>query len=181
MMAMRRLDTNLDGPILLEPEVHGDARGFFLETARANVLAELGITDTFVQHNHSRSAHAVLRGMHYQAGMAKLVRCARGAILDVLVDIRPQSPSYGHWESFELSDENHHQLYCPDGFAHGFCVLSDVADVVYLCTDYYDAERESGFRFDDPEVRISWPDLDFVVSERDRNAPLLRSTQQAAH
>jgi dTDP-4-dehydrorhamnose 3,5-epimerase len=178
---VRRLETNLDGPILLEPEVHGDPRGFFVETARANVLAQLGITDTFVQHNQSRSAHGVLRGMHYQPGMAKLVRCARGSIFDVVVDIRPQSPSFGRWEGFELSDENHHQLYCPDGFAHGFCVLSDIADVVYLCSDYYDAERDSGFRFDDPEVGIGWPDLEFVVSERDRTAPPLRSAQQAAH
>ncbi len=182
---MRRLETNLDGPILLEPAVHGDERGFFVETARANVLAELGITDTFVQHNHSRSAHGVLRGMHFQPGMAKLVRCARGRILDVLVDIRPDSPSFGRWEGFELSDENHHQLYCPDGFAHGFCVLSDVADVVYLCSDYYDAARESGFSFDDPDVGIRWPELELTVSERDRQAPTLAelrsASQQAAH
>lgn len=170
---MRRLETNLKGPILLEPDVHGDARGFFLETARANVLGELGITDDFVQENHSRSAHGVLRGMHFQPGMAKLVRCARGRILDVLVDIRPGSPSFGRWEGFELDDEAHHQLYCPDGFAHGFCVLSDVADVVYRCSAYYDAARESGFRFDDPDVGISWPELDLVLSERDRSAPLL--------
>ena len=177
---MRRLETNLDGPILLEPEVHGDERGFFLETARANVLAELGITDAFVQHNQSRSAHGVLRGMHFQPGMAKLVRCARGRIFDVVVDIRRESPSFGRWEGFDLSDENHHQLYCPDGFAHGFCVLSDVADVVYLCSDYYDAGRDSGFRFDDPDVGIRWPEVDFVISDRDRNAPLLRSAPQQA-
>jgi dTDP-4-dehydrorhamnose 3,5-epimerase len=170
---MRRLETTLEGPILIEPDVHGDARGFFLETARANVLADLGIGDDFVQHNHSRSAHGVLRGMHFQPGMAKLVRCGRGSVLDVLVDIRPGSPAFGRWEGFELSDENHHQVYCPDGFAHGFCVLSEVADVIYLCSDYYDPARESGFRFDDPEVGIRWPDLDFVVSDRDRGAPLL--------
>jgi dTDP-4-dehydrorhamnose 3,5-epimerase len=170
---MRRLETTLEGPILIEPDVHGDARGFFLETARANVLADLGIGDDFVQHNHSRSAHGVLRGMHFQPGMAKLVRCGRGSVLDVLVDIRPDSPAFGRWEGFELSDENHHQVYCPDGFAHGFCVLSEIADVIYLCSDYYDPERESGFRFDDPEVGIRWPDLDFVVSDRDRAAPLL--------
>jgi dTDP-4-dehydrorhamnose 3,5-epimerase len=182
---MRRLEANLEGPILLEPTVHGDDRGFFVETARANVLAELGITDTFVQHNHSRSAHGVLRGMHFQSGMAKLVRCARGGILDVLVDIRPGSASFGRWEGFELNDENHHQLYCPDGFAHGFCVLSDVADVVYLCSDYYDAERESGFSFEDPDVGIRWPEMEFTVSERDRHAPALAelrsAPQQAAH
>jgi dTDP-4-dehydrorhamnose 3,5-epimerase len=170
---VRRLETNLEGPILIEPDVHGDERGFFLETGRANVLAELGVADDFVQDNHSRSAQGVLRGMHFQPGMAKLVRCARGRIFDVLVDIRPGSPSFGRWEGFELDDRSHHQLYCPDGFAHGFCVLSDVADVVYRCSAYYDPARESGFRFDDPEVGIGWPELDFRVSERDRAAPLL--------
>jgi dTDP-4-dehydrorhamnose 3,5-epimerase len=170
---MRRLETRLEGPILLEPEVHGDARGFFLETARASTLAELGVTDNFVQDNQSRSARGVLRGMHFQPGMAKLVRCARGAIFDVVVDIRPGSPAFGRWEAFELNDENHHQLYCPDGFAHGFCVLSDVADVVYRCSAYYDQARESGFRFDDPEVGIEWPAIEVQTSERDAAAPLL--------
>ena len=176
--------------MLLEPEAHGDARGFFVETARANLLAELGIADEFVQDNQSRSARGVLRGMHFQPGMAKLVRCARGRIFDVVVDIRPGSAAFGRWESVELSDENHHQLYCPDGFAHGFCVLSDVADVVYRCSAYYDPVRERGFRFDDPEVGIDWPELDFNTSERDSAAPLLSdlreslagsSPEQAAH
>ena len=187
---MRRIATNLEGPILVEPTVHGDARGFFLETARANVLAELGITDTFVQDNHSRSAHGVLRGMHFQPGMAKLIRCARGRIFDVLVDIRPGSPAFGRWEGFELDDESHHQLYCPDGFAHGFCVLSDVADVVYRCSAYYDPASERGFRFDDPAVGIEWPRIELITSKRDENAPLLAElrdelersgAQQAAH
>ena len=184
---MRRLETHLEGPILLEPDVHGDARGFFVETARANELAELGVTDRFVQDNQSRSSGGVLRGMHFQPGMAKLVRCARGRILDVLVDIRPGSQSFGRWEGFELDDERHRQLYCPDGFAHGFCVLSDIADVVYRCSAYYDPERESGFRFDDPEVGIDWPDIELVTSERDTSAPLLSelvdrtSAEQASH
>jgi dTDP-4-dehydrorhamnose 3,5-epimerase len=187
---MRRLETQLEGPVLLEPDVHGDPRGFFLETARANTLAELGITDEFVQDNHSRSARGVLRGMHFQGGMGKLVRCARGRIFDVVVDIRPGSPAFGRWESFELDDESHHQLYCPDGFAHGFCVLSDVADVIYRCSAYYDPEHEGGFRFDDPEVGIGWPDIDVTTSDRDANAPLLSelraqlersAPQQAAH
>ena len=184
---MHRLETNLDGPILLEPEVHGDERGFFLETARANVLAELGVTDTFVQDNHSRSARGVLRGMHFQPGMAKLVRCARGRIFDVVVDIRPGSASFGRWEAFELDDETHRQLYCPDGFAHGFCVVSDVADVIYRCSAYYDPARDRGFRYDDPDVAIHWPELDFTVSERDRHAPALSEVlersapQEAAH
>ena len=143
---MRRLETQLEGPILLEPDVHGDARGFFVETARASTLAELGITESFVQDNQSRSARGVLRGMHFQPGMAKLVRCARGRIFDVLVDIRPGSPAFGRWEGFELDDEKHHQLYCPDGFAHGFCVLSDVADVEHVVGDASKARQKLGWQ-----------------------------------
>jgi dTDP-4-dehydrorhamnose 3,5-epimerase len=172
---MKRLEIRLQGPILLEPVVHGDERGFFQETYRRNVLAELGIHEEWVQDNQSRSRRGVVRGMHFQPGMAKLVRCARGAILDVLVDIRRESPSFGSWEAFPLNDETHHQLYAPDGFAHGFCVLSEVADVIYKCSAYYDAERESGFRFDDPDVGIEWPtSLELRTSARDREAPLLR-------
>jgi dTDP-4-dehydrorhamnose 3,5-epimerase len=172
---MRRLETRLDAPVLLEPAVHGDARGFFLETYRRRELAELGVHEEFVQDNHSRSRRGVLRGMHFQPGQAKLVRCARGAILDVIVDIRPGSPSFGAWEGFELDDEAHRQLYVPDGFAHGFCVLSELADVVYKVSSYYDPAAESGFRFDDPEVGIEWPgDIELETSARDREAPLLR-------
>jgi dTDP-4-dehydrorhamnose 3,5-epimerase len=187
---MRTLETRLQGPVLLEPTVHGDARGFFLETARANALADLGVTDEFVQDNQSRSSYGVLRGMHFQTGMTKLIRCARGRIFDVLVDIRPGSPTFGRWEGFVLDDEKHHQLYCPDGFAHGFCVLSDVADVIYRCSAYYNPQREAGFRFDDPEVGIEWPDIEVQTSDRDAQAPLLselgellgRATpQQSAH
>jgi dTDP-4-dehydrorhamnose 3,5-epimerase len=171
---MRRLETRLDGPILIQPVVHGDARGFFQETYRRNVFAELGVVDEFVQDNHSRSGRGVLRGMHFQPGQAKLVRCARGAILDVVVDIRAGSPSFGRWESFPLDEEAHHQLYVPDGFAHCFCVTSELADVVYKVSTYYDPAAESGFRFDDPEVGIEWPSgLELVVSQRDREAPLL--------
>lgn len=173
---MRLIDTRLDGLVLLEPVVHGDTRGFFIESYRANVWAEHGVTDTFVQDNHSRSARGVLRGMHFSvgAGQAKLVRCARGAILDVIVDIRPGSDSFGGWEGVRLDDEDHRQLYVPDGFAHGFCVLSEVADVVYKVSTYYDPAAESGFRFDDPEVGIGWPgDLELSTSARDREAPLL--------
>ena len=171
---MNRLETRLEGPLLLAPTVHGDARGFFLETFRASTLAELGVHDEWVQDNHSRSARGVLRGMHFQPGMAKLVRCAHGSILDVLVDIRPGSASFGSWEGYELNDERHHHLYVPDGFAHGFCVLSETADVIYKCSTYYDQAAESGFRFDDPRVGITWPDgIAFQTSERDRSAPLL--------
>jgi dTDP-4-dehydrorhamnose 3,5-epimerase len=175
---MRRIETRLGGPALIEPVVHRDDRGFFLETFRARALAELGIGDNFVQHNQSRSSRAVLRGMHFQLGMAKLIRCARGAIFDVVVDIRPGSPSFGQWEAAELNDDNHHQLYCPDGFAHGFCVLSEVADVVYQCSAYYDAAREAGFRFDDPKVGIEWPAIEVQTSERDAGAPLLEDLRE---
>ncbi len=171
---MRRLETRLEGPILLEPVVHGDRRGFFAETYRASVLAELGVEERFVQDNHSRSERGVLRGMHFQPGMTKLVRCARGAVLDVVVDIRDGSPARGSWEAFELDDERLRQLYVPDGFAHGFCVMSEEADVVYKCSKYYDADLERGFRYDDPDVGIRWPELELTVSERDARAPLLR-------
>src|SRR5918997_165753 len=170
---MRLLDTRLDGPILLEPAVHGDARGFFLESYRANVWAEHGIDDEFVQDNHSRSGQGVLRGMHFSIGdgQAKLVRCARGRILDVAVDLRRASPTYGEWESAELDDERARQLYIPVGFAHGFCVLSEVADVTYKCSTYYHGAVERGFAYDDPEVGIEWPeDLELLVSERDAGA-----------
>jgi dTDP-4-dehydrorhamnose 3,5-epimerase len=171
---MRRLPTQLDGPILVEPVRHGDDRGFFMETYRRNVFAELGIADEFVQDNHSRSRQGIVRGMHFQPGMAKLVRCARGAILDVVVDIRPGSGTFGEWEAHELSDESARELYVPEMFGHGFCVLSDVADVVYLCSDYYDPETEAGFAYDDPDVGIDWPQgLELTVSERDRSAPRL--------
>jgi dTDP-4-dehydrorhamnose 3,5-epimerase len=173
---MRLLETRLDGPILLAPGVHGDARGFFLESYRANVWAQHGIGEEFVQDNHSRSGRGVLRGMHFSigAGQAKLVRCARGRILDVVVDLRRASPTYGAWESVELDDERAHQLFIPIGFAHGFCVLSDIADVTYKCSTYYDGAVERGFAFDDPEVGIAWPEgLELVVSERDRQAPAL--------
>lgn len=171
---MRRLRATLEGPVLLAPAVHGDARGFFMETYRESVLAELGIDDDFVQHNHSRSLKGVVRGMHFQPGMAKLVRCARGTIFDVVVDIRPGSETFGHWEGFALDDSEHHQIYCPDGFAHGFCVLSEVADVIYSCSDYYNPGTESGFAFDDPDVAIEWPqELELIPSARDRAAPRL--------
>ena len=173
---MRRLDTRLEGLILLEPVQHGDGRGFFLESYRANVWAEHGVGDTFVQDNHSRSARGVLRGMHFSigAGQAKLVRCARGRILDVVVDLRRASATYGQWEAYELDDEHARQLYVPVGFAHGFCVLSDIADVAYKCSTYYDAAVERGFHHADPDVAIAWPDdLALLVSERDLSAPRL--------
>jgi dTDP-4-dehydrorhamnose 3,5-epimerase len=170
---MQQIPTKLDGLVLVQSDVHGDSRGFFTETYRKSAYAELGIGDDFVQDNHSRSRRGVVRGMHFQRGQSKLVRCARGAIVDVACDIRPGSETFGHWEAVELTDENGRQLYVPDGFAHGFAVTSDVADVVYKVGAYYDPSAESGFRFDDPEVGIEWPAADLTPSERDRSAPLL--------
>jgi dTDP-4-dehydrorhamnose 3,5-epimerase len=172
---VQRLDTRLDGLVLLAPDVHPDARGFFLETFRANVWADNGVNVEFVQDNHSRSHRGALRGMHFQTapGQAKLIRCARGAILDAVVDLRRGSPTFGEWEAHRLDDEEGRQLYVPVGFGHGFCVLSDVADVVYKCSSYYDPATEAGIAFDDPDVGIAWPDLELTVSERDRTAPRL--------
>ena len=169
------VDTRLEGPLLVQPSVFPDDRGFFVETYRANELAELGIADEFVQDNHSRSARGVLRGLHFQVGrgISKLVRCARGEIFDVVVDLRRGSPTFGEWEGFELNDENLHQLYCPIGFAHGFCVTSDLADVMYKCSGYYDEEIERGIKYDDPEIGIVWPDVELVPSDRDASAPRL--------
>ena len=174
---MRRLQTRLDGPVLFEPAVLGDERGFFCETYRRSVMGELGLPEEMVQDNQSRSRAGIVRGMHFQvgAGAAKLVRCARGAILDVVVDIRRGSPTFGQWEGFELSDDNMRMAYCPIGFAHGFCVLSDVADVIYKQSNYFADETERGIKYDDPDVGVEWPDhIELIPSARDANAPLLR-------
>jgi dTDP-4-dehydrorhamnose 3,5-epimerase len=174
---MRRLETRLDGPILIEPDVFGDERGFFSETYRRSTFGELGIAEEMVQDNHSRSRRGIVRGMHFQigSGAAKLVRCASGSILDVVVDIRRGSPTFGEWEAFELTGENMRIAYCPIGFAHGFCTLSEYADVLYKQSAYYSGETERGIKYDDPDVAIGWPaDLELVPSVRDANAPLLR-------
>jgi dTDP-4-dehydrorhamnose 3,5-epimerase len=173
---MERLPTRLDGLVLLAPPVHGDARGFFVETYRADVAARHGMPTDFVQDNHSRSRRGTLRGIHFQThpGQAKLVRVARGRVWDVVVDLRRGSPTFGEWEGIELSDDNGQALYIPVGFGHGFLVLSDVADFVYKCTNYYDPATEAGIRFDDPDVGIEWPaGVELLYSERDRVAPRL--------
>jgi dTDP-4-dehydrorhamnose 3,5-epimerase len=175
-MAFRRLDTRVEGLILIEPAVFSDERGFFVETYREHDYAELGIDVTFVQDNHSRSQRGSIRAFHLQVqpGQAKLVRAARGTIYDVAVDLRRESPTYCQCEAFELSDENHRQLFVPVGFAHGFCVTSDVADVTYKVSNYYDPATERGIAFDDPDLGIEWPVEDPIVSERDRSNPRLR-------
>lgn len=162
--------------MLVQPAVHGDERGFFHETYRRDAYAALGIPEELVQDNHSRSRRGVVRGMHFQvgAGIGKLVRCARGAILDVVVDLRRGSPTFGEWEGFELDDEGLRQVWCPVGFAHGFCVTSEVADVMYKQTAYYDPALELSIAYDDPDVGIEWPDVGLVPSPRDASAPRLR-------
>lgn len=178
---MEVLETTLEGPLLLEPGVRRDQRGFFCETYRASSLGDLGVSESFVQDNHSRSGLGVARGMHFSVGdgQAKLVRCARGSIIDVVVDIRRGSPTFGEWEAHALDDERLRMLYVPIGFAHGFCVTSEVADVVYKCSAYYDGAVERGFAYDDPEVGIEWPDLELIVSVRDSQAPMLAEIAEA--
>ena len=178
---MRRLDTRLEGPILLEPDVFGDERGFFCETYRRSTFMALGIQEEMVQDNHSRSRRGVVRGMHFSVGRGatKLVRCGRGAIHDVLVDVRRGSPTFGEWEGYGLSDENMRLLYVPFGFAHGFCVVSDVADVLYKQDAYYDPKTDRAIKYDDPAIGIDWPMPagELVPSERDLGAPLLKDVE----
>lgn len=171
----RRLETGLDGLALIEPQVFGDDRGFFVETFSREAWRELGVEADFVQHNHSRSSKGTLRGLHFQTspGQAKLLRCPRGKIFDVAVDLRRDSPTFGQWEGYVLDDEKHHQLYVPVGFAHGFCVLSEVADVTYLVSSLYDPDTEAGILWNDPEVGVEWPVDDPLLSKRDIDAPTL--------
>jgi dTDP-4-dehydrorhamnose 3,5-epimerase len=169
----RRLPTEIQGVVLIEPTVHGDERGFLLETFRDSEMQSLGIEVDFVQDNQSRSDAGVLRGVHMQRGQAKLVRCPRGRIFDVAVDLRPDSPTYKRWEGYELDDVDHRQLFIPAGFGHGFCVLSETADVLYRLSSYYDPDLERGVAWDDPEIAVRWPISDPILSERDRNAPSL--------
>jgi dTDP-4-dehydrorhamnose 3,5-epimerase len=175
-MPFERLDTRIDGVGFIQPKLLGDERGFFVETYRRNEFAELGIDEEMVQDNHSRSKHGIVRGMHFQigAGAAKLIRCGRGQIVDVVVDLRRGSPTFGEWEAFELSDENGRQLFVPVGFAHGFCVVSDIADVTYKVSNYYDSASERGIAFDDPDLGVTWPVDEPLVSERDRGNPRLK-------
>ena len=176
-MTTQALETRLSGVLLLQPAVHADDRGFFLETYRANDYRVLGVDAPFVQDNHSRSTRGTVRALHFQLtpGQAKLVRVSRGSIFDVVVDLRRSSATFGQWESFTLDDVRHQQVYVPIGFAHGFCALSDLADVVYKVSSTYDAATERGVAWDDRDIGIEWPIADPFLSERDRNNPSLRS------
>lgn len=174
--AVNILPTQLPGPLLIEPRVHADMRGFFLETFRAVEYRALGVVVDFVQDNHSRSSVGTVRGLHFQAtpGQAKLVRVARGRVFDVIVDIRPGSPTFGQWESFELDDERHLQLFIPVGFAHGYCALSPTVDFLYRVSSYYDPATERGIAWNDPELAIQWPVPNPIVSSRDQANPSFR-------
>ena len=176
---MRFTETELPGVILVEPDVHGDQRGFFLETYHAPRYREAGIAATFVQDNHSRSSKGTLRGLHGQFPhcQGKLVRAIEGEIYDVVVDVRLGSPSYGRFVATALSAENFLQLYIPPGLAHGFCVTSEVAQVEYKCTEIYYPEDEFSVAWNDPDLGIRWPVSDPILSQKDRSAPRLREVQ----
>ncbi|MBA3722229.1 MAG: dTDP-4-dehydrorhamnose 3,5-epimerase [Parachlamydiaceae bacterium] len=170
---MEIIDLRLNGLKLIKPKVFKDARGFFLETFQQSVYDKISVPLQFSQDNHSYSKKDCIRGMHFQSypGQAKLIRAGIGKIFDVAVDIRPESPTYGQWEGIILDDVNHYQLFIPVGFAHGFCVLSEEAHVMYKVSMPYDAKHEKGFRWDDPDINIQWPVDNPLVSERDQTSP----------
>ena len=178
---MKVTPLDLEGLLLLEPTIFGDDRGFFLESYNLERYQAAGISDPFVQDNHSRAVQGTLRGLHFQTrpGQGKLMRVTRGKIFDVAVDIRPDSPTFGRWSGCELDAESHRQLWVPVGFAHGFCVLSDVAEVLYKVTSVYNPETEKGFRWDDPTVGVEWPVEAPLLSERDQNAPTFEACQSS--
>lgn len=175
---MKVLDTNIPEVKIIEPKVFGDERGFFLETfSEKRYQNELNITDSFVQDNHSRSSKGVLRGLHFQTKnpQGKLVRVVRGEVLDIAVDIRQDSPTFGQYVSIILSEENKKQFWVPAGFAHGFIVLSEIADFEYKCTSYYDPTSECCILWNDPDLNIQWPaNITPILSEKDKNGILLR-------
>jgi len=170
---MRVSKTPIDGLLIIEPKIFVDPRGMFYEVYSESRYEEHGIP-CFVQDNHSISKKGVVRGLHYQVnpGQSKLVRVTRGEIFDVAVDIRKQSPTYGKWWGLSLSETNNFQLYIPIGFAHGFCVLSELAEVLYKCSDYYSPENERGILWNDPGLAIDWPVKDPILSEKDAVYPL---------
>jgi len=174
---MERIETSLPGVYELRPAVHRDARGFFLETYHRAELTHLGITDTFVQDNHSSSIHGTLRGLHYQLRhpQAKLCRVIEGEALDVAADIRGGSPYFGRWTSVRLSAREQNQIYIPVGFAHGFLALTSTVQFLYKCSDYYFPEDEHGILWSDPTMKISWGIGSPVLSRRDAENPVLAS------
>lgn len=175
---MEFVATKLDGVVLIKPQVFCDERGFFLETYKKSVFAKHGIIVEFDQDNHSKSTYGVLRGLHYQlnpSAQGKLVRCIRGSVFDVAVDIRHNSPTFGQWVGYELSEDNKHMLYIPVGFAHGFLTLSECAELAYKSTHEYSAKDDRGILYSDPAINIVWPKIDapYVLSAKDQRQPLL--------
>jgi dTDP-4-dehydrorhamnose 3,5-epimerase len=179
---MKVTKTKLDGCVIIEPKVFDDARGFFKETFQAERYKDAGLELPFVQDNHSRSKQGVLRGLHYQKTkpQGKLVSCSQGQVFDVAVDLRSGSPTYGQWVGVLMTGGNHIQFYVPPGFAHGFFVSSDTADLYYKCTDYYDPINEGGLMWNDPDVGIEWPlgDIEAKLSEKDMNFPQLKELNE---
>lgn len=177
---MEVCDLKLQGLKLIKPKVFKDSRGFFLETFQLSTYEKEGAGLAFVQDNHSFSKKGCIRGMHFQSypGQAKLVRVAVGAIYDVAVDLRPESATYGKWEAVVLDDQSHHQLFIPVGFAHGFCVISEEAHVLYKVSAPYNPQYEKGFRWDDPTIKIEWPVDNPIISERDQQAPFFEEIEQ---
>ena len=186
MGQFNRIDTSIDGVYIIEPTVFGDSRGYFMETYEKNDFEEIGIVGEFVQDNQSRSNKGVLRGLHYQKenSQAKIVRCIKGVVFDVAVDLRPGSKTYGKWEGVILSEENKRMFYIPRGFAHGFLVLSDVAEFCYKVDDIYNHEAEGGLMWNDPDVGIEWPDVpgmspnEYLTSEKDAKWPSLKELKE---
>ena len=172
---MRFVPTDLPGVLLIEPDVYRDERGFFLETYHARKYQTAGIPGVFVQDNHSRSVRCTVRGLHTQRHrpQGKLIRVLQGEIFDVAVDIRRGSPTFRRWVGVTLSAENFRQVYVPPGFAHGFCVISETADVAYKCTELYDSADEFGVLWNDPDIGVTWPVREPLLSEKDRTAPAL--------
>ncbi|MDT7044071.1 dTDP-4-dehydrorhamnose 3,5-epimerase [Candidatus Nitronereus thalassa] len=177
---MKIVETRLPGVLRIEPQVFGDSRGLFFETWQANRYQKADISGPFVQSNFAQSQRDVIRGLHYQLKhpQGKLVWVTRGEIFDVVVDIRVGSPTFGQWVGEELSDVNHVQLYIPPGFAHGYGVISEIADVQYLCTDFYEPNDEYGIRWDDEMLKITWPISAPTVSEKDRLLPNLKDVSK---
>lgn len=180
MESIKKIPTSLPGMFILEPKVFGDSRGFFLESYNERVLAEIGIRERFVQDNHSCSQRGVLRGLHYQVKQTqgKLVRVAVGEILDVGVDLRRSSPTFGRWEAVRLSSENKRMLWIPPGFAHGFYVLADNTHVLYKATDYYAPEHERTLAWNDPDLKIDWElEREPIVSAKDGRGVAFRGAE----
>ena len=178
---MKIIETHLPGVVVIEPKIFGDKRGFFLESFRQDTIDQAGINVTFVQDNHSRSTQGVLRGLHYQLKQTqgKLVRVTSGSVFDVAVDVREGSPTFGQWYGAQLDEENMRMMYVPPGYAHGFVVLSDSADFLYKCTDYYHPESEQGIAWNDPDIGIEWPiealSSEVSLSEKDKANPFLKN------